>query len=284
METKKGERNWLEELNPRQLEAVTHGDGPLLVVAGAGSGKTRTLAYRVSYLISRGIAPERILLLTFTRRAAEEMLRRAASVIPAGSSAISQVWGGTFHAFANRILRMYSQAADLPPDFTIIDRTDAEDLLDVIRNDMAFSQKESRFPRKGTCLAIYSRRVNGNEELETVLKRDFPWCEMWKDELKALFRQYVSRKQRQNILDYDDLLLYLYYLLQDQEVADSIGGRFDHVLVDEYQDTNRIQAGILLGLRHKNNNIMVVGDDAQSIYGFRSATIRNMLEIGRAHV
>lgn len=278
METKKGERNWLEELNPRQLEAVTHGDGPLLVVAGAGSGKTRTLAYRVSYLISRGIAPERILLLTFTRRAAEEMLRRAAFVIPTGSSATSQVWGGTFHAFANRILRMYSQAADLPPDFTIIDRTDAEDLLDVIRNDMAFSQKESRFPRKGTCLAIYSRRVNGNEELETVLKKDFPWCEMWNDELKALFREYVSRKQRQNILDYDDLLLYLYYLLQDQEVADSIGGRFDHVLVDEYQDTNRIQAGILLGLRRKNNNIMVVGDDAQSIYGFRSATIRNMLD------
>ena len=278
METKKGERNWLEELNPRQLEAVTHGDGPLLVVAGAGSGKTRTLAYRVSYLISRGIAPERILLLTFTRRAAEEMLRRAAFVIPTGSSATSQVWGGTFHAFANRILRMYSQAADLPPDFTIIDRTDAEDLLDVIRNDMAFSQKESRFPRKGTCLAIYSRRVNGNEELETVLKKDFPWCEMWNDELKALFREYVSRKQRQNILDYDDLLLYLYYLLQDQEVADSSGGRFDHVLVDEYQDTNRIQAGILLGLRRKNNNIMVVGDDAQSIYGFRSATIRNMLD------
>ena len=278
METKKGERNWLEELNPRQLEAVTHGDGPLLVVAGAGSGKTRTLAYRVSYLISRGIAPERILLLTFTRRAAEEMLRRAAFVIPTGSSATSQVWGGTFHAFANRILRMYSQAADLPPDFTIIDRTDAEDLLDVIRNDMAFSQKESRFPRKGTCLAIYSRRVNGNKELETVLKKDFPWCEMWNDELKALFREYVSRKQRQNILDYDDLLLYLYYLLQDQEVADSIGGRFDHVLVDEYQDTNRIQAGILLGLRRKNNNIMVVGDDAQSIYGFRSATIRNMLD------
>lgn len=278
METRKGERNWLEELNPRQLEAVTHGDGPLLVVAGAGSGKTRTLAYRVSYLISRGIAPERILLLTFTRRAAEEMLRRAAFVIPTGSSATSQVWGGTFHAFANRILRMYSQAADLPPDFTIIDRTDAEDLLDVIRNDMAFSQKESRFPRKGTCLAIYSRRVNGNEELETVLKKDFPWCEMWNDELKALFREYVSRKQQQNILDYDDLLLYLYYLLQDQEVADSSGGRFDHVLVDEYQDTNRIQAGILLGLRRKNNNIMVVGDDAQSIYGFRSATIRNMLD------
>ena len=206
METKEVEQSWLEGLNPQQLEAVTHGDGPLLVVAGAGSGKTRTLAYRVSYLISKGIAPERILLLTFTRRAAEEMLRRAASVISIGSSATSQVWGGTFHAFANRILRMYSQATDLTPDFTIIDRTDSEDLLDVIRNDMAFSQKESRFPRKATCLAIYSRRVNGNEELEKVLKKDFPWCEMWKDELKALFREYVSRKQRQNILDFFDII------------------------------------------------------------------------------
>lgn len=278
VEITKRESNWLKELNPKQVEAVTHGDGPLIVVAGAGSGKTRTLAYRVSYLISRGIAPERILLLTFTRRAAEEMLRRAASVIPKGNSAASQVWGGTFHAFANRILRIYSQAADLSPDFTIIDRTDAEDLLDVIRNDMAFSQKESRFPRKGTCLAIYSRRVNGEEELETVLKKDFPWCEMWKDELKALFGEYVSRKQRQNILDYDDLLLYLFYLLQVEEVADSIGGRFDHVLVDEYQDTSRIQSGIMMRLRFKNNNIMVVGDDAQSIYGFRSATVRNMLD------
>jgi DNA helicase-2/ATP-dependent DNA helicase PcrA len=277
----KGEHNWLGELNAKQAEAVTHGDGPQLVVAGAGSGKTRTLAYRVSYLISRGIAPERILLLTFTRRAAEEMLRRAASVIPKGNSAKGQVWGGTFHAFANRILRMYSQAADLPPDFTIIDRTDAEDLLDVIRNDMAFSQKESRFPRKGTCLAIYSRRVNGEEELDTVLKGDFPWCEMWEDELKALFGEYVARKQRQNVLDYDDLLLYLFYLLQVQDVADSIGGRFDHVLVDEYQDTSKIQAGILMGLRLKNHNITVVGDDAQSIYGFRSATVRNMLDFPR---
>ena len=170
----------IDSLNERQREAVSAEPGHLLVLAGAGSGKTRTLAYRVSYLISRGIAPERILLLTFTRRASEEMLKRAASVIPSGNSATSQVWGGTFHAFANRILRMYSQVADLPPDFTIIDRTDAEDLLDVIRNDMAFSQKESRFPRKGTCLAIYSRRVNGNDELETVLKKDFPWCEIWK--------------------------------------------------------------------------------------------------------
>ena len=269
---------WLNELNPEQREAVTYGDGPLLVVAGAGSGKTRTLAYRVGHLISQGIQPQRILLLTFTRRAANEMLKRAASVVKNGTSVTNQVWGGTFHAFANRILRMYSQAANLSPDFTIIDRTDAEDLLDVIRNDLAFSQKTSRFPRKSTCLAMYSRRVNGEEELETVLKRDYPWCEMWVEELKALFREYVNRKQKQNILDYDDLLLYLYYLLQNNEAAQSIGSRFDHILVDEYQDTNKIQAGILLGMRSESNNIMVVGDDAQSIYGFRSATIRNMLD------
>ena len=274
----KEKRTWLDELNPQQSEAVTYGNGPLLVVAGAGSGKTRTLAYRVSYLISQGVSPQRILLLTFTRRAANEMLKRAASVVRNGAAVTSQVWGGTFHAFANRILRMYSQAADLSPDFTVIDRTDAEDLLDVIRNDLAFSKKQSRFPRKSTCLAIYSRRVNGDEELEIVLKRNYPWCEMWVDELKALFREYVNRKQKQNILDYDDLLLYLYYLLQNEEAAESIGGRFDHILVDEYQDTNKIQAGILLGMRRENNNIMVVGDDAQSIYGFRSATIRNMLD------
>ena len=272
------EQVWLNDLNPQQREAVTHGDGPLLVVAGAGSGKTRTLAYRVSYLISRGIAPERILLLTFTRRAAEEMLKRAASVIKTGNPATSRVWSGTFHGFANRILRIYSETAGIPPNFTIIDKTDAEDFLDVIRNDMEFSQKQSRFPRKSTCLAIYSRRVNGDEELETVLKKDFPWCEMWEEELKALFREYVDRKQKRDILDYDDLLLYLYYSLQNEDLAESIGGRFDHILVDEYQDTNKIQAGILVGMRRKNNNIMVVGDDVQSIYGFRSATIRNMLD------
>ena len=196
-------KGWLNELNLEQRKAVTYGDGPLLVVAGAGSGKTRTLAYRVGHLISQGVLPQRILLLTFTRRAANEMLKRAAAVVKNGASVTNQVWGGTFHAFANRILRMYSQTADLSPDFTVIDRTDAEDLLDVIRNDLAFSKKRSRFPRKSTCLAIYSRRINGEEELETVLKRDYPWCEIWKDELMSLFREYVSRKQKQNILDYD---------------------------------------------------------------------------------
>jgi DNA helicase-2/ATP-dependent DNA helicase PcrA len=271
-------QDWLNDLNPEQLKAVTHGDGPLLVVAGAGTGKTRTLAYRVSYLISQGVQPNRILLLTFTRRAAEEMLKRAASAIPEGSNIMRQVWGGTFHAFANRILRIYAQPAGLSPDFTIIDQSDAEDLLDVLRNDLAYSQKDRRFPRKSTCLAIYSRRVNGDEELDDVLKKYFPWCGIWKEELSTLFREYVDRKQKLNILDYDDLLLYLYYLLEDNVMAESIGGRFDHILVDEYQDTNRIQSGILMGMRRHNKNITVVGDDAQSIYSFRSATVRNMLD------
>ncbi len=269
---------WLKILNPQQLEAVTHGNGPLLVVAGAGTGKTRTLAYRVAQLASIGIPPERILLLTFTRIAAKEMLKRAGAAIGGGDKVTSQVWGGTFHSFANHILRIYSQAANIPPDFTIIDRTDAEDLLDVIRHEIGYSTKEKRFPRKSTCLAIYSRRVNSNDELEKILSKDFPWCEMWSEDLKILFREYVSRKQKYNVLDYDDLLLYLYFMLQNDKVAESIDKRFDHILVDEYQDTNSIQAGILLGLRRYNNNITVVGDDAQSIYSFRSATVRNMLD------
>jgi DNA helicase-2/ATP-dependent DNA helicase PcrA len=273
---------WLSDLNPEQRTAVTHGDGPLLVVAGAGSGKTKTLAYRVAHLVASGVAPERILLLTFTRRAAQEMLRRAAAAVgaaePGGESLAARVWGGTFHAIANRLLRMYAPAAGLSPEFTIMDRADAEDLLDVIRTEMGLGQTGSRFPRKATCLAIYSRRVNGARELDAVLEKDFPWCAMWRRELGALFRAYVDRKQGRQVLDYDDLLLYLFHLLEDAAVAAAIGDLFDHVLVDEYQDTNRLQAAILAGLRRANTNLTVAGDDAQSIYGFRAATVRNMLD------
>ncbi len=274
----KSRNAYLDELNPQQREAVTYGEGPLLIIAGAGSGKTRTLACRVAHLIASGVPPERTLLLTFTRRAAQEMLDRAASAIGKDESATARVWGGTFHSFANRMLRIYAQAAGLPPEFTIIDKPDAEDLLDVIRNDMDLSQKDSRFPRKGTCLAVYSRKVNGCGDLKEILKKDFPWCEMWGDELKSLFQEYVRRKQNLSVLDYDDLLLYLYYLLEDHEAAEAIGGRFDHILVDEYQDTNKLQADILFRMRGQNKNIAVVGDDAQSIYGFRSATVRNILD------
>jgi DNA helicase-2/ATP-dependent DNA helicase PcrA len=272
------EESWLENLNAAQRKAVMHGAGPLLIIAGAGSGKTRTLAHRVSYLISQGVQPDRILLLTFTRRAAEEMVRRAASVISSGHADVRRVWGGTFHSFANRILRVYAQSVGLSPDFTIIDRSDAEDFLDVVRNDLSLSKKDKRFPRKSTCMEIYSRRINGEEDLETVLRKYFPWCWMWQKELNDLFREYVERKQKQNVLDYDDLLLYLFHLLQDEAPRRSIGERFDHILVDEYQDTNRIQAAILAAMRQENKNITVVGDDAQSIYSFRSACIRNMLD------
>ncbi len=272
---------WLEDLNARQREAVTHGDGPLLVVAGAGSGKTKTLACRVAYLISHGVAPERILLLTFTRRAAEEMLKRAAATVASQSQATHRVWGGTFHAFANRVLRVYARPGGLAQEFSVIDRTDAEDLLNVIRNELGLSQKGKRFPQKATCLDIYSRKVNSSDDLGEVLAKYYPWCFEWEKELVSLFKTYVERKQQQNVLDYDDLLLYLYYLLEEPRVRDALGGRFDHVLVDEYQDTNRIQAGILSRLRTENRNIMVVGDDAQSIYGFRSATVRNMLDFPR---
>lgn len=269
---------WLDELNPEQRKAVTHGDGPLLVVAGAGSGKTKTLAYRVAYLIASGADPSRILLLTFTRRAAEEMLKRASSIVARGAPVTGKVWGGTFHAIANRLLRIYAKPAGLSPEFTVMDQSDAEDMINVIRHDMGLHAKEKRFPRKSTCLAIYSRCVNGSEELGEVLPRHFPWCEEWKAELKALFKQYVTRKQERHVLDYDDLLLYWAQLVSDPKMAEMIGGRFDHVLVDEYQDTNAVQAGILRGMRGTIRNIMAVGDDAQSIYSFRSATVRNMLD------
>jgi len=269
---------WLDELNPQQRAAVTHGGGPLLVVAGAGTGKTRTLAYRVAYLITQGVDPSRILLLTFTRRAAQEMLHRAGGIIARGTGAAGSVWGGTFHSIANRLLRTYAKAAGLRRDFTVLDQGDAEDLMGLIRADRGLNKKEARFPHKGTCLAIYSRCVNSGEELRAVLEHDFPWCAEWEGELRALFKGYVDRKQKRNVLDFDDLLLYWAVLLDNDAAAREIGGRFDHVLVDEYQDTNRLQARILRGMRKTNDNVMVVGDDAQSIYRFRGATVRNMLD------
>ncbi|UCF38672.1 MAG: ATP-dependent helicase, partial [Acidobacteriota bacterium] len=270
---------WLNELNDDQRRAVCHGDGPLLVVAGAGSGKTRTLAYRVAYLIASGVEPDRILLLTFTRRAAEEMVRRATTIMARGGApASNRVWGGTFHSIANRLLRLYARSAGLSAEFTVMDQGDAQDMIDVVRHELNLHQRKKRFPRKGTCLAIYSRRVNGNESLTEVLNSYYPWCKEWEDELKSLFKAYVERKQQGNVLDYDDLLLYLAEILAEPQIAERISRRFDHILVDEYQDTNRLQASILKGLRRGNSNIMAVGDDAQSIYSFRAAAIENMFD------
>ncbi len=253
-----------------------HGSGPLLVIAGAGTGKTRTLACRVAHLIDQGTAPDRILLLTFTRRAAAEMLTRADHMT--GLKTSSRVWGGTFHAVANRLLRIYGRALRLPTDFTVMDQGDAADMMNLIRNELGLARKERRFPRKQTLVSIYSRTVNARDKLTHVLERYFPWCQDDIDGISEVFDVYTRRKRENNVLDYDDLLLFWKLLCEAPGVGDAVANRFDHVLVDEYQDTNAVQGDILLGMRKHNKNIMVVGDDAQSIYSFRAATIRNILD------
>ncbi len=268
--------SWLGALNPQQLKAVTHKGGPLLIIAGAGTGKTRTLAYRVAWLLEQGVPAERILLLTFTRRAAGEMLNRARSLCRSESA--YRVWGGTFHAVANRLLRVYGRAVKLEPDFTVVDESDAADMLGMIRTELGLSSKEKRFPRKATIRSIYSRMVNAREPLKKVLEADYPWCVEAEEGLKEIFTAYNKRKQERQVLDYDDLLLFWKYLLDVPEARERMGGQFEHILVDEYQDTNVIQADILSALRRDNRNITVVGDDAQSIYSFRGATVRNILE------
>ncbi|MES2529691.1 MAG: ATP-dependent helicase [Pseudomonadota bacterium] len=280
----------LSTLNDAQRAAVEHGVGaaigdtrPLLVIAGAGSGKTSTLAHRVAHLIAQGADPQRILLLTFSRRAAQEMGRRAGQVLArvlglGTESPPALPWAGTFHGIGARLLREYATSIGLDENFTIHDRGDAEDLMGLVRHDLGFSATERRFPRKGTCLSIYSRTVNTCAPLAEVLRDAFPWCADWEAELKRLFGAYVEAKQRQQVLDYDDLLLYWAEMVADPSWAQLVGGRFDHVLVDEYQDTNRLQSSILLALKPDGHGLTVVGDDAQSIYSFRGATVRNILD------
>ena len=282
--------SYLAKLNPDQRRAVEYGGpefvhaGPLLIIAGAGSGKTNTLAHRVGHLIVNGIDPRRILLLTFSRRAAAEMARRvermSADVVGPRVAAMRDAlaWSGTFHAIGARLLREYALQIGLDRAFSIHDREDSADLLNLIRHDLGFSQAKTRFPAKGTCLAIYSRAVNAQCPLEEVLGSFFPWCATLEAELRRLFSGYVEAKQRQHVLDYDDLLLYWAQMMAEPAIAAEIGSRFDHVLVDEYQDTNRLQASILLALKPDGSGLTVVGDDAQSIYSFRAATVRNILD------
>ena len=284
---------YLDKLNPEQRRAVKHGvtDGgdptstrPLLVIAGAGSGKTNTLAHRVAHLIVNGADPRRILLLTFSRRAAAEMARRveriAGQVLGQSASVMTDAltWAGTFHGIGARLLRDYALEIGLDPAFSIHDREDSADLMNLVRHELGFSSTESRFPAKGTCLAIYSRCVNAEMAIEEVLRTSYPWCAGWSAELRQLFAAYVEAKQRQNVLDYDDLLLYWAQMAAEPTIAAELGGRFDHVLVDEYQDTNRLQSSILLALKPDGQGLTVVGDDAQSIYSFRAATVRNILD------
>ncbi len=267
---------WIDELNPQQRQAATHPQGPVLVIAGAGTGKTKTLASRVAWLVEQSVSPDRILLLTFTRRAAAEMVARAGRLTGKGTT--SQVWGGTFHAVANRLLRQYGRAVGLPVEFTVIDQADAADMMNLVRTELGLGESRKRFPKKNTLVAIYSRAVNSRTKLGEVVEKHFPWCKPELDGIRQIFEQYTRRKRAQNVLDYDDLLLYWHALCQAPGTGEMVADRFDHILVDEYQDTNLIQAEILQSMRRTRKEIMVVGDDAQSIYSFRAATVRNILD------
>ena len=333
-----------EDLNAEQRAAVEHGLEPLLVIAGAGSGKTKTLSCRVAHLVANGADPSRILLLTFSRRAASEMIARVGKALAgyayapldgegrreaAGRGArtddesdasrgsigndggphllshpriksggdsspiegervralptdVRIPWAGTFHAIGARLLRELAPVIGIDPECTIHDRSDSADLMGMVRQELGVATGAKRFPMKGTCLAIYSRVVNADESIDDAVVTQFPWCREWNAELKTLFGAYVEAKQKQNVLDYDDLLWLWAEAMNEPAIAREVGARFDHVLVDEYQDTNKLQARILLAMKPDGRGVTVVGDDAQSIYSFRAADVRNILEFPKA--
>ena len=285
-----------DELNASQRRAATFGTavagkgveaGPLLILAGAGTGKTNTLAHRAAHLVVNGTDPARILMLTFTRRAAQEMIKRAQAIVgevmadrgKAGDRSVVTrlIWSGTFHSIGNRILRLYAKHLGLDPAFTVLDRGDSADLMDVVRHELGFSAKEKRFPRKDLCLAIYSYRVNTRLSLKQTLEEQFTWCREWEADLTRLYREYVARKQKNRVLDFDDLLLYWHVMMQTPALAQSLAKNFDHVLVDEYQDTSSLQGEIIQLLKPDGQGVTVVGDDAQAIYSFRAAAVENIL-------
>ena len=265
-----------QELNPEQLKAVESIQGPHLVIAGAGSGKTRVLVHRAAYLVEQGIKPENILLLTFTRRAAEEMLRRASTLLDERCKKIS---GGTFHSFANMILRKYAKLLDLNNNFTILDQADAEDALNLVRTQLGFHKSEKRFPRKRAILEVISKSVNKSEEIADVLDDEYPQFMEFIEEIKKIRSEYIKYKRQKSLLDYDDLLVFLKNLLSNhEEVRANLAAKYKYIMVDEYQDTNKLQAHIACLLASDHANIMVVGDDAQSIYSFRGANFKNIID------
>ncbi|MCH8054562.1 MAG: ATP-dependent helicase [Deltaproteobacteria bacterium] len=268
--------DYRRELNEAQYQAVTTSEGPFLVIAGAGTGKTRTLVYRVAHLVEIGVDPRSILLLTFTRRAAEEMLRRASLL---NDNRCAKVAGGTFHSFANGILRQYGRKIGLSPAFTIMDRPDSEDVIQLLRTEMGLNTKERRFPRKHTVAEIYSMALNKQWTIPDLIERDYPHLYDSLEELLQLYERYVEYKSGKTLLDYDDLLIKLKELLSDhEEVRRRLSDTYRFIMVDEYQDTNHLQARIIRLLAATHDNVMVVGDDAQSIYSFRGANFRNIMD------
>lgn len=269
--------DFYDKLNPNQREVVAFNEGPLLVIAGAGSGKTNTLVHRVARLVDEGVAPEQILLLTFTRKASEEMLSRAAGIL---DDRCRKVSGGTFHSFANIILRQYAKEIGFEDGFTILDRSDAEDICASIRKKMGLSDSEKRFPKKSTVASIIGKAVNTGRPVESIMAAEFPHYEHFSAEMQQIYDQYRTNKRVLNVMDYDDLLVYFVQLLNDHpDIAEHLSQRYQYIMVDEYQDTNPLQAQIILNLCKTHQNVMVVGDDAQSIYSFRGADIKNIMSL-----
>ena len=268
--------DYKNELNAAQLEAVRSTQGQYLVIAGAGSGKTRTLVYRVAFLVEKGIKPEEILLLTFTRKAAEEMLSRASTLLDERCRKVS---GGTFHSFANSILRKYAKLLGVSNNFTILDRSDSEDVVNLIRTQLGFNKQDKRFPRKRAIMEIISISVNKSVPIDDVLYDEYPQFMEWTDEIKKINSEYAKYKYSKSLLDYDDLLVYLKNLLEKHEdVRLALSNKYKYIMVDEYQDTNKLQAYIVCLLACEHKNIMAVGDDSQSIYSFRGANFKNIMD------
>jgi DNA helicase-2/ATP-dependent DNA helicase PcrA len=268
----------LEGLNAEQRAAATYAGGPLLILAGAGTGKTTTLCARVSWLLGEGVSAERILLLSFTRRAAREMVERARTLAERFTPHAGAVVGGTFHSIAHRMVRLHASSLGLAPGFGVLDAGDAADLLDYVREEQGYARSGRRFPRAQTMLDIYSRTVNAQTPLQEVLAESFPWCAEHREALAEIFRAYGARKRALGVIDLDDLLLYWRALASDDVLGPHMAGAFDHVLVDEYQDVNGLQVEIVRGLRHARPGLTVVGDDFQAIYGFRAASARHILD------
>lgn len=267
--------DFYDGLNEGQYQAVTFNEGPVLVIAGAGSGKTKTLVHRVARLVAEGVPPEAILLLTFTRKASQEMLTRATGILDHRCRNVS---GGTFHSFANILLREFSQSIGFPNNFTILDRSDAEDLIGAIRKEMGLNTSDKRYPKKGTINTIISKSINTSRSIDSILQQEFPHYWEFSDDIEKIASQYQQRKAELFVMDYDDLLVYLYKMLRDDaEVRRRVQDRYQYIMVDEYQDTNRIQGEIVLMLAGDKENVMVVGDDCQSIYSFRGAHYKNII-------
>jgi DNA helicase-2/ATP-dependent DNA helicase PcrA len=266
--------DYRKELNAAQYEAVTSVNGPHLIIAGAGTGKTRTIVYRVAYLVELGLKPDSILLLTFTRKAAQDMLRRAAILL---DSRCEQIAGGTLHSFANGILRKYATQLGYEANYTILDQSDAEDVMNLIRTRLKFDTKEKRFPRKEALYDLFSRSVNTLTPTKDLLTRDYPHYLELDGDIQTVHSAYVQYKRQHNLMDYDDLLVNLALLLKKNEsVRALLSDRYKYIMVDEYQDTNKIQSELVKLLAFRHQNVMVVGDDAQCIYSFRGSTIENI--------